>query len=73
MNQKMELTSFEIKEAYQKLTQQEKAVMDDLVEKLIANFRLKCQGSRKVMFGRDMALELIAKTGAWMVYHLPIE
>ena len=67
MSWRPELTSDEIQEAYQNLTEEEKAKIDSLVEKLIDKFRKKRGERNKYYFGRAMALELIAKTGIWMI------
>jgi hypothetical protein len=71
-----ELTIDEIQDAYENLSDEERAAVDNLVNNLIIAVKgrpLRLFGEhRKTQFGPKQALELLAKTGVWLIYHQPI-
>jgi FixJ family two-component response regulator len=76
-----DVTIEEIERAYEYMTEEERKVIDKLVQDLINAVKAKKREislrsfgeyRRLSQFGPKQARELLARVGVWMVYHQPI-
>ena len=72
MNEAKYLTNDEIENAYQALSQDEKIAIDDMAKKLEKELKARHTGNKPLMFGRKQALEVLAKTGIWLISNKPV-
>ncbi len=61
------LTPEDIGFAYLKLPPEQKVIIDDLAKKLVVGVKTRNQGKVQVQFSEMNALEVLAKTGIWII------
>jgi hypothetical protein len=62
-----DLSNDEIELAYQALPADEKTAIDSMAKKLETELKARHTGKTPLMFGRKQALEVLAKTGIWLI------
>lgn len=62
-----ELGYDDIEKVYRALPDEARAEIDRICDKLIDRVKERHTGTHTLPFGRQQALELVAKTGIWMI------
>ena len=66
------LTEEQIENAYQALPREEQVRINLMADKLVKELKLRVGSGHTLPFSKKMALELLAKTGIWLVKNKPV-